>query len=480
MVRGTNLQKGAYHGQILFGYVILILLGCEKTVRLGKNLHSHHSAQTHSPTFGLTKSMTMTETANDPHLRTWVNVPEGSDFPMQNLPFGIFKRNNMPARTGVAIGTEVLDLAQLQRSGLLAGLPPGIFETGSLNAFMTLGKPVWRSVREQLSTLLRHDCPTLRDDSSLIVKTLIAQVHVDMLLPIAVGDYTDFYASREHATNVGTMFRGKDNALMPNWLHIPIGYHGRASSIVVSGTPICRPKGQYLPQGATIPEFGPSRQLDIELEVAFVVGTGNAWGDSISVADAEEHIFGLMLFNDWSARDIQSWEYQPLGPFLGKNFGSTVSPWIVTLDALEPFRTQGPVQDTPVLPYLRTDRPGAFNIALEVKLRPMGGRDETICRSNYSHMYWTMAQMLAHHTVNGCNMRTGDICASGTISGPTEDSYGSLLELSWRGTKPIRLSDGSERKFLLDGDTIIISGHAQKGSVRIGFGECSGQILPSR
>lgn len=417
--------------------------------------------------------------ANDPSLRSWVNVPTGSDFPIQNLPYGIFKRNNMPPRVGVAIGKHVLDLALLHRKGLLAQLPQGVFETGSLNAFMALGRPTWNTVRQRLSELLRHDCPTLRDDQATVAEAMVPQVDVDMLLPIEIGDYTDFYASREHATNVGTMFRGKDNALMPNWLHIPIGYHGRASSIVPSGTPIRRPKGQYLPQGATVPEFGPTRQLDIELEVAFVVGTGNALGESISVNDAEQHIFGLMLFNDWSARDIQSWEYQPLGPFLGKNFGSTVSPWVVTLDALEPFRTQGPVQDTPLLPYLNSDRPSAFDIALEVGLRPEGGKEAVICRSNFRHMYWSMAQMLAHHTVNGCNMRTGDVCASGTISGPTEDSYGSMLELTWRGTRPLQLPDGTERKFLLDGDTIAIRGHAERNGIRIGFGECVGRILPA-
>jgi fumarylacetoacetase len=422
----------------------------------------------------------MSVSANDPSLRSWVNVPTASDFPVQNLPYGIFKRNNMPPHAGVAIGAHVLDLAVLQRKGLLVGLPKGVFETGSLNAFMALGRPTWGAVRQRISELLRHDCPTLRDDAATVAEALIPQVGVDMLLPMEVGDYTDFYASREHATNVGTMFRGKENALMPNWLHIPIGYHGRASSIVASGTPIRRPKGQYMPQGASAPEFGPTRQLDIELEVAFVVGTGNALGDSISVDDAEQHIFGLMLFNDWSARDIQSWEYQPLGPFLGKNFGSTVSPWVVTLDALEPFRTQGPVQDTPVLPYLRNDRPSAFDIALEVGLRPEGGTETVICRSNFSYMYWSMAQMLAHHTVNGCNMRTGDVCASGTISGSTEDSYGSMLELTWRGTRPLQLPDGTERKFLLDGDTVTIRGHAAQNGVRIGFGECVGKILPAR
>lgn len=419
---------------------------------------------------------------SSPQLKSWVNVPQGSDFPIQNLPFGVFKRNNQPAHVGVAIGNDVLDLAVAHSEGLFdgIGLPTRIFETGSLNAFMATGKSTWQAVRQRVSELLRHDNATLRDNAELRAKCLTPMVFVDMLLPIEIGDYTDFYASREHATNVGTMFRGKENALMPNWLHLPVGYHGRASSIVASGTPVRRPKGQFMPQGAEKPEFGPSRQLDFELEVAFVVGTGNALGDTIDVDTAEQHIFGLMLFNDWSARDIQSWEYQPLGPFLGKNFGSTISPWVVTLDALEPFRQPGPVQQPEVLPYLKSTHPGAFNINLEVAIKPENGKETVVCRSNFAHLYWSMAQQVAHHTVNGCNMRTGDLCASGTISGPNEGSFGSMLELTWRGTKPLVLADGSERKFIADGDTVTIRGFAEKDGVRIGFGEASAKVLPAQ
>ena len=299
-------------------------------------------------------------------------------------------------------------------------------------------------------------------------------------MPVQVGDYTDFYSSKEHATNVGTMFRDPDNALLPNWLHIPVGYHGRASSIVVSGTPVHRPKGQQKPNEEEPPVFGPCKLLDFELEMAFVTYPGKEMGESISTSEAEDYIFGMCLFNDWSARDIQKWEYVPLGPFLAKNFASSISPWIVTLDALEPFKTQGPKQDPEPLPYLRYDGEKSYDIALEVGILPENSEETTVCNSNFKYMYWNMAQQLAHHTVNGCNIKSGDMMASGTISGPTKDSFGSMLEISWRGTQPVSMKDGSERKFIKDGDTVIMRGHAEKNGVRIGFGEVSTKVLPSK
>ena len=300
------------------------------------------------------------------------------------------------------------------------------------------------------------------------------------MLPVDIGDYTDFYSSREHATNVGSMFRDPDNALLPNWLHLPVGYHGRASSVVVSGTEVRRPMGQTQ-NGDAPPTFGPSRLLDFELELGFFTGPGNALGEPIPVEQAADHIFGFVLVNDWSARDIQKWEYVPLGPFLAKNFATSISPWIVTMDALEPFRCAGPVQDPEPLPYLRSQGPQAFDIHLEVGIQPEGaGEDDVVCRSNFRYMYWNVCQQLAHHTVTGCNVRPGDLMASGTISGPDKGSYGSMLELTWRGQHPLRLSDGSERKFLADGDTVVMRGRAEKDGLRIGFGEVSGRILPAR
>jgi len=303
---------------------------------------------------------------------------------------------------------------------------------------------------------------------------LFEQEKVQMHLPVQIGDYTDFYSSREHATNVGTMFRDPENALLPNWLHLPVGYHGRASSIMISGTPFHRPKGQTKAAEAAAPTFGPTRLLDFELEMAFIIGKPNELGNSVEVDVAEDHIFGMVLFNDWSARDIQTWEYVPLGPFLAKNFASHISPWIVTMDALEPFRCASPLQEPEVLPYLRSEGDHNFDIS------PEGGQPHTICNSNFKYMYWSMAQQLAHHTVNGCNMRIGDMCASGTISGPTSNSYGSMLELTWRGTKPIAMPDGSERKFIMDGDTVIMKGHCEKNGIRIGFGDVTAKVLPAK
>jgi len=417
--------------------------------------------------------------ANDPTLKSWVPVPKDSDFPIQNLPFGIFKTKYLSAVAGVAIGNHVVDLVYLYEHGYLdgMGLPAGIFNQKYLNDFFSLGKLKVREVRERVSVLLRSDNDELNRATREIA--LIPMEEVQMLMPIRVPNYTDFYSSEEHATNVGSMFRDPKNALLPNWKHIPVGYHGRASSIVVSGTPITRPKGQIKPADSEVPVFCPSRKLDLELEVAFIIGTETKLGQAIPISQTDNYIIGFTLFNDWSARDIQQWEYVPLGPFLGKNFGSTISPWIVTMDALEPFRVDGPDQNPHVLPYLSTDGRKNFDIVLEVLLQPEGKDAATICRSNTKYLYWNVNQQLAHHTVNGCNVQVGDVYASGTISGPSPGSFGSMLELTWNGQRPLHFPDGTERTFLEDGDTIILKGHAEKDGVRIGFGECRGKILPA-
>jgi len=414
-------------------------------------------------------------------MNSWIDIPADSDFTIHNIPFGIFSTDGH-ARAGIAIGTQVLDLDALHDAGLLDGLnlPTGIFDSPVLNGYMALGKQVWTPARQRIIQLLSAGNDELRTNAALCERCLFPQHAVTMHLPVQVGDYTDFYSSREHATNVGTMFRDPANALLPNWLHLPVGYHGRASSIVISGTPFHRPKGQTKADDATAPTFGPTRLLDFELEMAFIIGQPNAMGESVSVEKAEEHIFGMVLFNDWSARDIQKWEYVPLGPFLAKNFASHVSPWIVTMDALEPFRVESPKQEPEVLPYLKSTGDHNFDIALDVQIAPEGQAPHTVCRSNFKHMYWSMAQQLAHHTVNGCNMRVGDMCASGTISGPTPDSFGSMLEISWKGTKPVRMPDGSERKFILDGDTVIMKGYCERNGIRIGFGEVAAKVLPAK
>jgi fumarylacetoacetase len=414
-------------------------------------------------------------------MKSWIGIPSDSYFTLENIPFGIFSAEG-PARAGIAIGNQVLDLVVLQESGLLdgLGLPEGIFDSPVLNDFMALGKKVWTPTRNRIIQLLSEDNDELRGNTALCERALFDQAEVIMHLPVQVGDYTDFYSSREHATNVGTMFRDPANALLPNWLHLPVGYHGRASSIVVSDTPFHRPKGQTMADDAATPSFGPTRLLDFELEMAFIIGQPNALGEPVSIENAEDHIFGMVLFNDWSARDIQKWEYVPLGPFLAKNFASHVSPWIVTMDALDPFRVESPKQEPEVLPYLRSSGPHNFDIALEVQIAPDGQAPHTVCRSNFKYMYWSMAQQLAHHTVNGCNMRVGDMCASGTISGPTPDSFGSMLEISWKGTKPVQMQDGTERTFIQDGDTVIMKGYCERNGVRIGFGKVSAKVLPAK
>jgi fumarylacetoacetase len=415
--------------------------------------------------------------------RSFVEVASDSHFPLQNLPFGIFSTKTAPGpRAGVAIGERVLDLAALEQAGLLAVAPAGqrVFDRPSLNAFIALGRPAWTKARARIGELLRNDCPDLRDDAALRARALVPQAEARLQLPVEVPGYTDFYSSKEHATNVGSMFRDPKNALLPNWVHLPIAYNGRASSVVVSGTAVHRPQGQLKPPDAERPVFGPSRKLDFELETAFVVGDGNALADPIPVGEAEQHIFGMVLLNDWSARDIQQWEYVPLGPFNSKTFSTSISPWIVTMDALEPFRVAGPLQDPEPLPYLRQSGPHAFDIRLEVALTPAGGAATTLTRTNFRYLYWSMAQQLAQHTVSGCNARVGDLMASGTISGSTPDSLGSLLELAWNGTRPIEVAAGARRSFLEDGDEVIMTGWCQGDGYRVGFGEVRGTILPSR
>ncbi|SNC64005.1 fumarylacetoacetate hydrolase [Hymenobacter gelipurpurascens] len=421
---------------------------------------------------------------NDPALRSWIDIAPTSDFPIQNLPFGVFETDERGPRVGVAIGEYVLDLYAVAQFGYFEDLElgpkmPKIFRRRSLNQFIALGRPAWRAVRQRISELLRHDNPTLARNEEAMHSCLLRQSDVRMLRPVRSHNYTDFYSSIEHATNVGIMFRDPANALLPNWRHIPIGYHGRASSIVVSGTDIRRPNGQRKAPDAAAPTFGPSQQLDFELEMAFIVGRGTELGDTVPIQNAEDYIFGMVLFNDWSARDIQSWEYVPLGPFLGKSFGSSVSPWVVTLDALEPFRVAGPVQEPEPLLYLRQLDEHNFDVNLEVGIQPEGGLETVVSHSNFGLMYWSMAQQLTHQASNGCNLEVGDLYASGTISGTTPDSLGSMLELAWRGTRPVPLADGSERKFLQDGDTVTMRGYCEKDGLRIGFGEVTGKILPA-
>jgi len=420
----------------------------------------------------------------DPALKSFVEVPADSHFPIQNLAWGVVAPADGEPRCAVRLGDFAVDLSVLQRAELLnvAGLPRTVFEASTLNDFMALPCRVRRATRAAISTLLTADCGELRDDTVLRDRVLLPLETVTVQLPVAVGDYTDFYSSREHATNVGIMFRGKDNALMPNWLHLPVGYHGRASSIVASGTPVRRPLGQMLPPESEAPVFGPCRLLDFELEMGFfTAGPANELGTPVTIDEADDRIFGLVLVNDWSARDIQKWEYQPLGPFNAKNFATSISPWIVPWEALQPFRCQPPAQDPQPLPYLRGTRSATFDIALEVALTTdQMDAPHTICRSNFKHLYWTMHQQLAHHTVTGCNVNAGDLLASGTISGPDKSSYGSMLELSWRGTEPLTLPSGEERTFIRDGDTVIMTGACQGEGYRVGFGDVSGRVLPAR
>ncbi|CAO2613910.1 Fah [Lemmus lemmus] len=414
---------------------------------------------------------------------SYIPVPEDSDFPIQNLPYGVFSTQSHPKpRIGVAIGDQILDLSVIKHlfTGPVLSKHQHVFDETTLNSFMGLGQAAWKEARASLQDLLSASQARLRDDNKLRQRAFVSQAAATMHLPATIGDYTDFYSSRQHATNVGIMFRGKENALMPNWLHLPVGYHGRASSIVVSGTPIRRPMGQMRPDNSKPPVYGACKLLDMELEMAFFVGPGNRYGEPIPISKAHEHIFGMVLMNDWSARDIQQWEYVPLGPFLGKSFGTTISPWVVPMDALMPFVVSNPEQDPKPLPYLRHSQPYTFDINLSVALKGEGmSQAATICRSNFKNMYWTMLQQLTHHSVNGCNLRPGDLLASGTISGSEPGSFGSMLELSWRGTKAIDLGQGQTRTFLQDGDEVIITGHCQGDGYRVGFGQCAGKVLPA-
>ena len=420
--------------------------------------------------------------ANNPNLKSWVSIPENSDFPIQNLPFGIISSAILSKRVSVRIGDYALDLKVLAELGYLkeTGFDSSDFDAPFLNPMMKKGKLAVRKLRNRISELLLDSSTSLQNNPSQIEQVLHLISTVEVSMPVEIGDYTDFYSSKEHATNVGMMFRDPSNALLPNWLWIPVAYHGRASSIVLSGQDIHRPKGQIKPSADEDPIFTPSRQVDFELEMAFITFDGKPLGDSISTEEADSYIFGLCLFNDWSARDIQAWEYVPLGPFLGKNFASSVSAWIVTLDALEPFAVESPEQNPKVLPYLEFDGKKAYDIQLQVGILTNNKDETVVCNSNFKYMYWNMAQQLAHHTSNGCNIRCGDLLGSGTISGKSEDSFGSMLELTWRGTKPLKVKDGSERKFINDGDSVVMRGHSELNGVRIGFGELKSKLLPAK
>ncbi|WGR99762.1 fumarylacetoacetase [Bradyrhizobium sp. ISRA443] len=415
---------------------------------------------------------------NDPKLRSFIDVAPTSDFPIQNLPYGVFSANGLAPRVGVAIGDYVLDLWELEQDSRLDVGPLGVFSQPSLNAFMALGPKVWSATRARISELLRSDHPELRDNRELRARALVPMANVKLHMPFAVSGYTDFYSSKEHATNVGVMFRGKDNALQPNWLHMPIGYNGRASTVVVSGTKVRRPRGQLKPPTAEVPSFGPCKRLDFELEMGVVVGQASPMGEMLTEKQAEEMIFGFVILNDWSARDIQQWEYVPLGPFQAKAFATSISPWVVTREALEPFRMQGPAQQPEPLAYLKQAQPNNYDMQLDVALGA-GSMNEakTICSTNFKYMYWSSVQQLVHHASSGCAMNVGDLLGSGTISGPEKHQRGSLLEISWNGTEPVELAGGVKRSFLEDGDSLVMRGWCQGDGYRVGFGEVEGTIV---
>jgi fumarylacetoacetase len=408
-------------------------------------------------------------------MKSWIKIDQNSDFSIYNLPFGIFSESDHIKKVGVAIGDNILDVYAAFELGLFKDLEFDIkvFESESLNDFIALGKSTTVKVRELIQTELCNENSILKSHPYVFIKQNSVQMH----LPVKVGDYTDFYSSIEHATNIGTMFRDPDNALLPNWKHLPVGYHGRASSIIVSGENVHRPKGQVVLAPNTAPVFQASVRVDFELEMGFIIGKPTKLGDSLSTDAADDYIFGKVLFNDWSARDIQKWEYVPLGPFLAKSFASSMSPWVVTLEALEPFKIDGPTQEPSVLPYLNFKGSKNYDIQLEVSIQPENCKETIVSTSNFKYMYWNMNQQLAHHTVNGCNLNVGDLMASGTISGKNPDSYGSMLELSWAGSKPVELTEGGTRKFIQDNDTVIMRGHCQKGPIRVGFGEVKSTLL---
>lgn len=416
-------------------------------------------------------------------METFINIDSESHFPIQNLPYGIFRHQDGEAHAGVAIGELILDLTTLENEGYFTEVLRNhkVFQEGTLNIFMDKGKETWKDVRQTIQTLLDKNNPLLRDNKTMREKVFYHQNNVEMLIPVSIGDYTDFYASKEHAANVGTMFRGKENALMPNWTHLPVGYHGRASSVILSGEDIHRPKGQIKAKDTDTPIFTECQQLDFELETACFIGPSNKLGNNIPIEQAEDHIFGMVLVNDWSARDIQAWEYVPLGPFLAKNFATSISPWIVSMEALEPFRVEGPKQNPSPLPYLQGDKLDSFDIKLEAYLKTEKmDAAEKITTTNFNNLYWSMAQQVAHHTITGCNLNPGDMLASGTISGKTKESRGSLMELAWRGADPLTLSNEEKRVWIEDGDTIILTGWCQGDGFRVGFGEVRAQILPAK
>ena len=412
-------------------------------------------------------------------MKSWLDIPSNSDFSIHNLPFGIFSTKKKTKRVGIAIGNYVIDLLVCNSLDVFNELKiqNSVFENNFLNNFIELGKDLTSQVRETIQFELTNIGSKLKNNSDCI----ISMDSVEMHLPVKVGDYTDFYSSIEHASNIGSMFRDPSNPLLPNWKHIPVGYHGRASSIIVSGTNIQRPKGQILPVNSETPIFSSSKRIDFELEMGYIIGKNTELGSSVSTSDAEDYIFGKVLFNDWSARDIQKWEYVPLGPFLGKSFASSISPWVVTLQALTPFKVKGPIQDPEVLDYLKFDGMKNYDINLSVSITPENSNIESVvCKSNFKFMYWNMIQQVAHHTVNGCNLNVGDMMASGTISGHNKDSYGSMLELSWGGKNPIELTDGSKRTFINDLDTITMRGYCEKNDIRVGFGEVKSKLLASK
>lgn len=418
--------------------------------------------------------------ANNPDRTSWLHVDKTSDFPIQNIPFGVFLTRDDIITIGTRIGDTAIDLGALHQLGYFDNIPltEDIFLQDTLNDFIADGRQTWRAVRNRIADIFDANNDSLRSNAAHKEVVLFRLDEIEMQLPVHIGDYTDFYASKEHATNVGTMFRGAENALMPNWLHLPVGYHGRSSTIIPSGIPVHRPQGQTLPNGSENPVFGPSKLVDFELEMAFITTNANDIGEPIPIEDAESYIFGLVLFNDWSARDIQKWEYVPLGPFLSKNFASSISPWIITLDALEPFRTAGPEQSPEPLPYLQFSGNRSFDIKLEAAIQPKDAQETVVTRSNFKYLYWNMAQQLAHHSVNGCRINAGDMMGSGTISGPDPSSCGSMLELSWRGEKPVVLTNDQSRKFIEDYDTVIMRGYCENKGTRIGFGEVRSQLLP--
>lgn len=422
----------------------------------------------------------------DKNLTSFIDIATDSDFSIHNLPYGIFSETKYAAgnnnrRAGVAIGEQVLDLPVLEAEGLLSLAGGPYFDQPTLNAFIDSGRENWTKARTTIQMLLSADNDTLRDNADLQQKALFKQADVTMHLPVQVPGFTDFYSSKEHATNVGTMFRDPNNALLPNWTEMPVGYNGRASTVIVSGTDVIRPSGQLKPNADDRPIFSPCKRLDFELETAFVVGKGNNIGQPIAVDEAADHIFGMVLLNDWSARDIQKWEYVPLGPFNAKTFASEVSPWIVTMDALAPFKTSCPTQEPKPLAYLNEKASdSSFDITLSVELLPENANEATVvCETNFKYMYWSMAQQLTHHTITGCKVEVGDMMGSGTISGPTPDSYGSMLEIAWNATKPVTLKGGETRSFIEDGDTVIMKGYSEKDGIRVGFGEVRGKVLPA-